>query len=531
MKKRHIILVLLCSMFSIVGLAQTYSKPNEPTFDYLTIDLTTGNPTLHWTAPSYNPQYPNPIGYIIYKRIIDQYGNDGFFEIATVDQNTFEFTDVSSDGNQSRLYYKLASQGTTEPSRLTTQHAEIWITSAYDSCNAKIDLLWNFYEGWSNIDVNQYYKLYMGNTPDWTTFQLVDSISKFTSKYSIRNVLENTDYYFYLTASRIDKPYTTYSNLYHIKTSMAIHPDYMSIDSITAATQGINVYYKIDPNTEIRNFKLVRWEQADTNQSIFSAKIIEEFSDPNQTAALDTNDSWAARTRKFYYKIDAYNGCDAVIKTTNLCNTIIPKARPNGIKVNLKWDPLIIDTLRKSDRDFDRVEYTVYRRAYTQNDDINGVGELEIAASNISETEFVDDLTPYKGQDPLYKIIFKYYIEAVERAPDNTGNTFVRSRDAIIEILPGVTMPTSIAPNSTITNNGRARNLFEPIISFDATYQLTIYNRWGSVIYHGNQAWNGQNDKGDYVKEGVYIYRLVIHTEDSGDVVKNGSLSVVYPKQ
>ena len=531
MKIKILILLVVTITLGINGYTQTYDKPNEPTFNYLTIDPATGLPTLHWTAPSVNPQYPNPIGYIIYKRIFDNLGNDPYYtEIDTVDQNTFSYTDTNSNGNQARVFYRLASLGITEPSRLTDEHAQIWITSKYDSCNAKIDLEWNFYKGWSNIDVYQYYKLYMGNTSDWTTFEPIDSIGKFTNKYSIKNIKENTDYYFYLTAKRIDKPYVTISNLHYVRTKMAIHPNYMEIDSITAANKGINIYYKIDPSTEIRNFKLVRWEQADTNRSIFSAKIIESFSDPNQIATLDTNDSWAARTRKFYYKIDAYNGCNNVIKTTNLCNSIIPKAIPKGIKVQLKWDSLMIDVNRIPIRKENHVEYTVYRRAYTQNDDVNGVGEIEIAATGLTDTEFYDDLTPYKGQSPLYKIVFKYYIEAIERKPDNSGETFARSRDAIIEILPGVTMPTSIAPNSTISNNGRSRNLFEPIISFEATYQLTIYDRWGGIIYHGNQGWNGQDEKGKYVKEGTYVYRLVIHTADSGDVIKNGSISVIYPK-
>lgn len=304
----------------------------------------------------------------------------------------------------------------------------------------------------------------------------------------------------------------------------------MMLDSIIASDHGINIFYKIDPTTEIKNFELVRWEQADTNQSIFSAKIIEEFSDPNKTSSIDTNDTWASRTRKFYYKVDAYNGCNNVIKTTNLCNTIIPKARPKGTTVNLKWDALKIDTLRQDNRNNNRVEYTVYRRAYTQNDDVTGAGELTIAASAISDTLFSDDLSSFKAQDPLYKIIFKYYIEAIEREPDNTGITFVRSREVITEILPGLTMPTAIAPNSTISNNGHSRNLFEPIISFDATYQLTIYDRWGGIIYYGNQGWDGKDSNSKYVKEGTYAYRIVVHTDSSGDVVQNGSVSVVYPK-
>jgi len=534
MKTKQLFSLLFFTLIYFGCYAQTFNKPKEPTFDYLTIDIASGQPILHWTAPSFDPQYPNPIGYIIYRGSL--LGSTmTFFEIDTVGQNTFTYTDINANGNNERLHYKIASLGLTEPSRLSPEHAQIWLTTKYDSCNAKLDLYWDHYynldiNGWSNPNRKKY-QLYWSNSPDINSFQLLsDSISIFTNKYSISNVQENTNYYFYLTLERKDKPYKTYSNLNHIFTKMAIHPDYMYLDSIIAKEKGMYIYYKIDPFTEIKNFKLIRWEHADTSRSIFSAKIIEEFSDPTKTHSIDSNDNWAARTRKFYYKIDAYNGCNAVIKTTNLCNTIIPKVRPKGIKVHLEWDTLLIDTERQPFRQGNNVEYIVYRQAYTQNEDITGPGELNIAASGISEAVFDDDLSSFKGHDPLYKIIFKYFIEAIERRPDNSGITFVRSREAIIEILPDVIMPTAIAPNSSISNNNRSRNIFEPIISFDAKYTLTIYDRWGGIIYYGNQGWNGQNKNGEYVKEGTYIYRLVITTDDSGDVIKEGSVSVVYPK-
>ena len=105
MKIKILILLVVTITLGINGYTQTYDKPNEPTFNYLTIDPATGLPTLHWTAPSVNPQYPNPIGYIIYKRIFDNLGNDPYTEIDTVDQNTFSYTDINSNGNQARVFY------------------------------------------------------------------------------------------------------------------------------------------------------------------------------------------------------------------------------------------------------------------------------------------------------------------------------------------------------------------------------------------------------------------------------------------
>ncbi len=507
--------------------AQMYDKPKEPTFDYMTINISTGNPTLFWTPPSPDPQYPNPEGYIIYKHFVDILGNDFYEAIDTVDSSTFSYVDLTSNGNLERLFYRIASKGPTEPSRQTAEHGQIWLTSSYDSCNAKIDLTWMHYAGWRNIDINQNLKLYMSHNPDPSTFELIAEIDKYNSVYSITNVGENLDYYFYMTSGRIDKPFTTFSNLHHIHTKMAKHPDYMTIDSVISVANGNAVYYSIDPTTEIRRFKVIRWEQPDTNKSIFSAKVIEEFTDPAKNTTTDSTDSWAARTRKFYYKVDAYNGCNDAVKVTNLCNTIIPHVKPSGKKVLLSWDTLMVDTYRQPDRINDWVEYTVYRRAYTSSSDLNGPGELSVAAQGLTEPSFEDDLSAFQGHDPLYTITFKYYVEAIERS---TYSTFCRSREIATEILPGATLPTAIDPTDPTSINGHPRNIFQPVISFDASYNLTIYDRWGGVVYHGNQGWDGRNSSGEFVKEGTYIYRLEINTSNAGKVVKNGSVSVVFPK-
>lgn len=523
MRTLKVIVILFSILASNPLWAQMQDKPKSPTFDYMTIDPSTGYPTLYWTAPSYDPQYPNPQGYIIYRYLVDNLGNKDFHEIDTVSQSTFTYTDINANGNIDTLRYTIASLGLTEPSKQTREHAQIWLTSAYDSCNAKIDLSWKRYEGWDNNNTDQYYNLYMGTTPDWTTFNHVADVDKFDLTYSIKNVSENQDYYFYITASRVDTSFVTYSNLYHIYTKMAAHPQYMQIDSIIGTDDGNKIYYTIDPTTEITDFKLIRWEQPDTNQSIFSARVISSFSNPNNTYTLDSTDTWAQRTRKFYYKVDAYNGCNRAVNLTNLCNSIIPRIKPKGSTVHLEWDTLMIDTKRKPLRVGDFVKYDVYRIAF-QGDQSN----FSVAAQEISTPYFDDDLSSFKGSNPLYQLLFKYYIIAIER---NTSNKIVavsQSRVVQTEILPGVTMPTAFVPNDPTSNYDHPRNIFKPIINFEASFLLTIYDRWGGVIYHGNEGWDGKKSNGEFVKEGVYVYRLEIPTENAGSVIKNGSVSVIY---
>ena len=48
--------------------------------------------------------------------------------------------------------------------------------------------------------------------------------------------------------------------------------------------------------------------------------------------------------------------------------------------------------------------------------------------------------------------------------------------------------------------------VFEPIISGAKSYTMKIYNRWGGIIYQGdNQAWDGGN-----TAKGLYSYSIEI---------------------
>jgi hypothetical protein len=533
MKQRIVLVLTLVVGLVSFALGQVYPKPNSPSLDYITNNLDNGNVTIYWTPPAHEPQIADPLGYIIYiPRDPDNPSGDGWEPIDTVDQNTFSYTHVGANANGKRALYRVASLGANEPSQQTPYHSLVWITSNYDSCNAKIDLSWELYEGWPlDADApykNVRYQLFMGNELNWSNYQKIGDFDGYTTKYSIRNVLENTDYFFYIKATRIDKGYESYSNLYLIHTKMAIRPTYAFIDSVVATNNGNKIYYTIDPNTGITNFKLWRWEQPDTSQSIFSAIVVEQFADPTKTMSIDTNNTWAARTRKFYYKIDAYNGCDQAVMVSNLCNSIIPRLSPKGKNVEIQWTDMFKDTERKPDRLNNSIVYSIFRRSFTVNDDITGVGNLERIADGIANTEFTDDLSGFEGQDPIYRIVFNYYIEGIELTPSGDTVTLSRSRELSTEILPGVTMPTALSPSDVRSNYGHQRNLFKPIITFDANFTLTIYDRWGGVVYHGNEGWDGRNSKGEFVKEGTYVYRLVISTSNAGEIIKNGSVSVVY---
>ncbi|MHC1704011.1 MAG: gliding motility-associated C-terminal domain-containing protein [Tenuifilaceae bacterium] len=513
---------LILIFISSIGIYSFAQKPQMPTLNYLTINPTNGNPTIYWTPPQLNiPTFPNPTGYIIYKRIIDNLSPSGRNEpIDTVGPNVYSYTDIASNGNVERLTYLVASNGPTEPSQLTRVHSNTFVTAKYDSCNHKIDLEWQQYEGWGN-QIDSIF-VYVGNTNNWTTFPIRHSILGTKNKDTI-NVRENQDYFVYIVSKRKGSPtYFTTSNLYYKFTDMPIHPTYMSVDSILAEDKKINLYFKIDPTTELTKFQVVRWEQPDSIKSLFSSKILHTFTDPTLTFFADTVDSWAARTRPFYYKVDAINSCPIVVKVTNHSNSITPVVQNKGMKNIIQWDTLHIDKKLILNSN-NIVSYRVTRYAY----DNNTSPIAPVIFPETSDLQITDDVTDLEGLG--YSINFCYQIEAIER---NTANTIVmlsRSRIQCTEIIPGVIMPDAIMPNSSISNYGNSRNILVPIITFKANYTLNVYNRWGSLVFTGeNQGWDGRESNGRLVKEGTYIYRLTVHTIGNRSVIKTGSVTVVY---
>lgn len=496
---------------------------------------------MHWSPDTIDPDYEKPIGYIIYKNHETELNPEDFHPIDTVNAAVLSYTDYKHSVNTERLNYQLAALSTlNHTSQKTKTHSNLFITSEYDSCHANINLSWLPYQGWANQTIADSLALYVGTTSSWTVLPLKDSVYKYNTRYTITDVDENEDYYIYLSARRNDAPFTTFSNLHHVYTRMARHPAYMNMDSVIAEDKRVRLYFSIDPGTGLSDFRVMRWEQPDSSRSIFSAKELHKFSEPTTFSFNDTTDSWATRTRPFYYKVDAYNGCKAsiptakAVKTTTLCKTIIPKVVNRDLTNTIVWFSFFHDPYRRPNSVGNNIYYEVYRYAYTATDDISGLTEPELIATT-PDTTFVDDVSGFRRQSesgPIYRITFKYVVKAFEVSMLGQKLVMSQSRPIVTEVIPGVTLPTAIDPSDSRSANGHSRNLFEPVINFLASYTLSVYDRWGGLIFQGeNQGWDGRNSKGVMVKEGSYVYRLVVKTSGDRDVVRTGSVVVVYNRK
>ncbi len=521
MSIKNILIALIATLFVQLCYAQTEDKPLMPNFRFVTVNPLTGKTTLSWERPRYNPLYPDPIGYIIYNRGTDEFGNPtGWFELDKVDENTFSYTDNTADAAQGSISYSIASDGTTEPSPLSAPHATIHLTAFYDSCYNGLSLEWSHYVGWGN-KIKEYH-VYWGEGTNLATFNK-DTVQGYNNKAFIDTLIAvNKSYNLFVEAIKEieeegEEPLRSRSNLALVSTKISDPPKYLTIDSLSAGNDSTVIHFKIDPLTEYRNFSLVRWEQVDSIRSIFSSKKLFHFTDPGTTYFADTSDSWAARSRTFYYKINAFDGCNRLQRVSDLVNTMILRLFPRGLTVNLSWDSLY--SANKNS-----VRYKIYRQAFNPEP---LPPDLIFDELNPSDNEFVDNVSNFSGQGLMPK--FCYYIEAYEQL-DNLGNSRLsRSRSVCTEVAPEVAMPNALDPSSDLVYNAIPRNVFAPTISFSSEYKLIIYNRWGGIVYQGeNQGWDGRMPNGDFAKEGTYIYRVEVYTPSLRIISKTGYLTVIY---
>jgi len=91
--------------------------------------------------------------------------------------------------------------------------------------------------------------------------------------------------------------------------------------------------------------------------------------------------------------------------------------------------------------------------------------------------------------------------------------------------------PIVYIPNSFTPDNDGVNDAFKVEIAGIDDYQLTIFNRWGEMVFSSNdpsEAWTGDFNKGShYVPEGVYSYVLEYRSLDSQAEVRKGTVTVI----
>ena len=123
---------------------------------------------------------------------------------------------------------------------------------------------------------------------------------------------------------------------------------------------------------------------------------------------------------------------------------------------------------------------------------------------------------------------FCYRVEAVEGT-----NSYGFNQTAFSNTACGTLDPLAYIPNAFMINGKNP--IFLPVISlyeFDS-YLLEIYDRWGEVIFSTtdrNEGWDGRDQNGILLTEGVYVYALRIEDRDSKEHLYKGHVTMLIAK-
>lgn len=139
---------------------------------------------------------------------------------------------------------------------------------------------------------------------------------------------------------------------------------------------------------------------------------------------------------------------------------------------------------------------------------------------NISNT----DRSAYTGKtfSHLFGEAGQYAVALVVQDQNNCSDTLVKTV-IIKEDFAG------FIPNSFTPNNDNLNDIFYPVFRSERFYTLQIFDRWGKIIYNGNQlspGWDGTYNS-ELCASDVYNYKIVVSSTDGLQRVLNGHVTLL----
>ena len=153
---------------------------------------------------------------------------------------------------------------------------------------------------------------------------------------------------------------------------------------------------------------------------------------------------------------------------------------------------------------------------------IDSVFEMNpIAILGPTEYTFTDDVNQVISQGQIC-----YYVEVIEAT-----NIYSFSERSVSNVQCVILPPTIYIPNAFRPDGYNA--VFRPVISdFDYnSYDLTIFDRWGQVIFRTNtpmEGWDGKIAFSHKMAEtGTYVYMLIVKDASGKEVTRRGHVSLL----
>lgn len=487
-----IVAILFCSGPDLLCQVDV-TPPLPPELNLVSVNNASGTIELNWTpSPSADVS-----GYVVYEF------NDGEgFAIDTIkDPYATSYDQISyvGAGYFSQSYVVAAIDSSDNISPLSNDLRTIYCSSTTDTCNNKIDIIWNEYLSFPRPVTG--YKLYFTlNDGEW---ELAGETDNSTTEYVIDDFKVNCQYCFKVVANLADD-YQSESNIFCVNTYMSRPPSWINADYATTGIDNkISLSFTIDPLSEIKTFRLFRKEAPGT-----------EFMPIASLVSTDNHilyeDIGANPLKRYLYKIAAVNNCDSAVVFSNVAsNIVLTVDRTDDNIIDLKWNK--------------------YRNWHGE---ITGQYLMVNWGSGFYEDKIIDP------GDTTLVVLYDDYMELASASEiffmikaEESGNPYgiigtSLSQPVAVKAAEKITVPNLFTPDG----NGQ-NDTFRPVLSFiPKEYLLTITDINRNMIFESRdylEEWDGRSS-GTIVPEGVYLWQLRTTTATGEKITKTGTVTVVF---
>jgi gliding motility-associated-like protein len=460
------------------------TQPFDQLIDSVSVDPITGKYIIGWKK---NISL-DLAGYKIYEVV----GNNNV-ELANLNNNTNLYSDLLSDPNASSKIYSIAAYDSCNNiTAIIDKHQPIKLSVSFDSCSKVFTLNWSKYIG---MNMLKYRILLDVNSAGFIKYKEVSSISQ-TYSFPGNSFNQGDQVCFEVRGFKsTDTSVTTTSNhicltvdfadtatINYISSASVIDHDRCSIDWITDNSDLISVIV-LRQSSDGLNFITRRQVKPNTNTLSF------------QLDSLNTD------SLNYYFKVLAYNSCGQLQGSSNICRTILLQAAKLIPGIN----------------QVDWTKYLEYQAGVSEYQLFHGTGDIS-QGYTFTQAAIIDSNGITYNDTKLPSEIANdgvcYYIKAIEAPGNIYGVNGAESKSNMVCVSGDMLVfyPNIFRPNSLFIQN----KVFKPngvFINYKKS-TLTIYDRWGNLVYQTSDlsnGWDGNDSSGKPLDNDSFVYFSIVY--------------------
>lgn len=459
-------------------------QTNDQYIDSVSVDPVSGKYVVGWKGNTSK----DIAGYRIYKVL----GSNNI-QLTDVDESVKSFTDISSNPSVATTRYSIAAYDSCNNlTAIIDQHEPVRLQIGFDSCSHVFTCNWSAYSGMS-----------IGSYALWANvnsagFSVLASFtgSTFTYTFSDNTISDGSSVCFLIRATKASDPsVTSSSNSVCMTANYADEAQVNYISSVNVLSKTQCELKWVTDNTGLIG-KMILQQSTDASNFITISTLTP--SSGNLTLPVNglNTDSVA-----YYFRTILYNTCGQASDTSDLCNSILLKAKKVDAKENeLRWNA-----------------YDLFNAGIEKYEIYQGTGDVFSGYSFSLFATVNDGVLMYSDTKLLADIMNDgvcYYIRAIEK-PGNIYGVSGASSRSNMKCVDGellVFFPNAFNPNSRseVNKSFKPRGMY---IDYAKSW-IKIYDRWGTLIYEGDLStgWNGELRDNEPAPDGTYIYTSSVYS-------------------